>query len=82
MQMYGRIHGMQKATLYLPRDLKAKMVAIARIRGVSEAQVIREALRKMIDEEPKPQPRIPLITSGDPMLAERVNEALEGFGEV
>ena len=41
---------------------------------------IREALRKIVAEAPAPRPRLPLIESGKPMLAERLDEALEGFG--
>jgi len=72
---------MQKTTIYLPEDLKGKLARLASTRGVSEAQLIRDALSKMVEFETVPQPRIPLFSSGDPTLAERVDEALEGFGE-
>jgi Ribbon-helix-helix protein, copG family len=74
------MYGMQKTTLYLPDDLKAQLKAAARERGWSEARVIREALRSYVPGMIAPKPTIPLFASGDPTLAERVDEALEGFG--
>lgn len=79
--MYGKMYGMQKTTIYLPEDLKGKLARLARTQGVSEAKLIRDALSKMVESERVPQPRIPLFASGDATLAERVDEALEGFGE-
>ncbi len=81
LEVYGRMYGMQKTTIYLPEDLKGKLAHLARTRGVSEAQLIRDALSKMVETKTVPQPRIPLFASGDATLAERVDEALEGFGE-
>jgi len=81
LEMYGRMYGMQKTTIYLPEELKGKLARLASTRGISEAQLIRDALSKMAESETVPQPRIPLFASGDATLAERVDEALEGFGE-
>lgn len=72
---------MEKTTVYLPTGLKRRLRHTALRRGQSEAEVIRTALERDLDPEPRPQPRLPLFHSGDPTLSERVDEALEGFGE-
>ena len=46
-----------------------------------EAELIREGVASVIRARLAPAPRIPLFDSGDPTLAERVDEVLaEGFG--
>ena len=47
-----------------------------------EAELIREALRAVTAHSAPPRPRLPLFKSGKPRLAERVDEALAGFGEL
>ena len=79
--MYGTMYGMQKTTIYLPEHLKGELARLASCRGISEAQLIRDALSRMVESEKIAQPRIPLFASDDPTLAERVDEALAGFGE-
>ena len=71
------IRVVQKTTLYLPDDLKAAIEREARHRGVSEAQVIRQAIA---DAVVRPVPRGGLFASRKPM-ASRVDELLAGFGE-
>lgn len=81
--MYGRVYGMQKTTVYLPEDLKASLERVALETERSVAEIIREALRKAVDESRKPRPRVPLTGEGlgDPTAALRVDELLrEGFG--
>jgi Arc/MetJ-type ribon-helix-helix transcriptional regulator len=75
------MYGMRKTTVYLPEDLKAALEEAARSRGESVAELIREALRALVATSTPPRPRVPLFRSEDPMLAERVDEALAGFGE-
>ena len=78
------MRSMKKATVYLPDDLKADLRKAARKAGQSESELIREAVRKEVDQSVSrigPRPRIPLFTSQDPTLAERVDELLQGFGE-
>lgn len=70
---------MEKTTIYLPPELRRALKAAARTRGSSEAEVIREALAKYTAQI-HPKPRLPLIESGQPDLAERTDEYLEGFG--
>ncbi len=75
---------MKKATVYLPDDLKAGLQEAARETGKSESKLIREAVRNVVVRSVSrigPLPKIPLFTSQDPELAERVDEYLRGFGE-
>jgi hypothetical protein len=72
---------MTKTTVYLPEDLKLEVTRIAQSEGTSEAEVIREAIRRLADSRPRPRPRGGLFSSGDP-IGDRVDELLaEGFGE-
>lgn len=75
------MYGMQKTTVYIPEDLKRTLELVAAARGVSEAELIREALRAATGDPSSRVPRLPLFRSGKPGLAERVDEALAGFGE-
>jgi hypothetical protein len=68
---------MEKTTLYLPPDLKAAVERQARVRGIAEAQVIREAIAAAVV---RPAPRAGLIESHEP-IASRADELLGGFGE-
>jgi plasmid stability protein len=67
---------MRKTSVYLPDDLKAALEREAARRGVSEADVIRAALR---DAVVRPEPATGLFEA-EP-FAERVDELLVGFGE-
>ena len=71
---------MQKTTVYIPKDVKRVLGQVAAARGVSEAELIREALRALTSKTASPGPRLPLFKSGKPRLAERVDQALLGFG--
>lgn len=83
--MYGKTYGtMRKTTIYLPDDLKKKVEALAKAGGQSEADVIREAISSAVEAKPVyPAPRVPLpgMKLGDPAIAERAGDLLEGFGE-
>jgi len=73
---------MRRTTIYLPDDLKAALERTAAAQGRSEAEVVRSALSIATADQAYPQPRLPLFDSGDPTLAERVDEELgAGFGE-
>ncbi len=72
---------MKKTTIYLPEDLKTSLGRIAKERNLSEAALIREAVRELVNGAERPRPRLPLFSSGDPTWAERVDEELAGFGE-
>ena len=79
--MYGNMYGMQKTTVYLPDDVKVALSQTAAARGISEAELIREAIRQLTASATPPRPRLPLFKSGKPRLAERIDEAMNGFGE-
>jgi hypothetical protein len=79
--IYGRLYGMQKTTVYIPSDVKLALGKVAMARGLSEAEVIRQALRAVTAEIVPPRPRVPLFKSGKPRLAEQIDKALAGFGE-
>jgi hypothetical protein len=70
--MYGMP---RKTTIYLPEDLKTAVEHEARRRGVSEAEVIREAIGGALT---RPRPT-PAIIDGEPIAA-RAEEVLAGFG--
>lgn len=73
---------MKKTTVYLPDDLKAALGRAAVEKGQSEAELIRKAVEDLVRGLGRPRPRLPLFSSGDPTLAERVDEELRrGFGE-
>lgn len=73
----GTIYGMsQKTTVYLPDELKAAVEGEARRRGLSEAEVIRQAIADAV-VRPRPQPA---IIDGE-AIAERAEELLAGFGQ-
>jgi Ribbon-helix-helix protein, copG family len=73
---------MIKTTVYLPDELKRDLERVATQSGRSEADLIREGIATVIGTQAAPRPRIPLFESGDPTLAERVDELLaEGFGQ-
>ncbi len=73
---------MPKLTLYLPEDLMASVECTAREKGVSKAEVIREALRIALAFCALPRPRVPLVEAGlgGPSVARRTDEHLDGFG--
>ena len=70
---------MEKTTVYLPDDLKAKVKRVAKLRGVSEATVIRDAIQAAVTDT-RPAPRGGLFEGTKPIAA-RADELLEGFGE-
>jgi hypothetical protein len=72
---------MEKTTVYLPDDLKAALRRAARSTGRSEADLIREGIGLVTGTHRIAEPRLPLFDSGQPDLAEGVDELLRGFGE-
>jgi Ribbon-helix-helix protein, copG family len=71
---------MEKTTVYLPADLKAGIKRLAKLRNVSEAEVIRDSIRTAVKaERPKPTPGI--LRDAEP-ISHRVDELLKGFGEL
>ena len=74
---------MKKTTLYLPDELKKGIERVARNEQRSEADVIRDAIAAVVTARLTPAPRLPLpgMRLGDPSIAERTGDLLEGFGE-
>lgn len=73
--------GMEKTTVYLPDELKRALRVAARSSGRSEADLIREGIGLITGTHRIAEPRLPLFESGQPDLADRVDEHLAGFGE-
>ena len=71
---------MVRTTVYLPEELKDELERAAAATGRSEAELIRDGVRAVVDAQKPAAPRIPLFRSGVPDLAERVDELLAGFG--
>ena len=72
---------MEKTTVYLPAELKTALRRTSRSTGRSEADLIREGIGLVTGTYRIAEPRLPLFESGQPDLAERVEELLTGFGE-
>ena len=67
----------EKTTVYLTKDVKRRLRARARERGLSEAQLIREGLEVVLAA----RPQFPLFASGESLTAEQIDEILaEGMG--
>jgi hypothetical protein len=76
------MYGMKRTTVYLPDGLKLALERTAAAQGRSEAEVIRGAIAAATADTADPEVRLPLFDSGDPTLAERVDDELAaGFGE-
>jgi len=73
--------GMRKTTVYVPDRLKSQLARAAEESGRSEADLIREGIELVSGRVAGAEPRLPLFASGDPQLAERVDEHLASFGE-
>ncbi len=64
----------EKTTLYLSRSLQARLRESARLTGRSQAEVVRDALERHLEEQPLP--RLGVIGIGDdPELDARDSEA-------
>lgn len=72
---------MKKTTVYLPDELKKELLRTAAETGQSEAELIRFGIQLAVERHRPPTPRAPLFRSGDPHLAEKVDEYMQGFGE-
>ncbi len=70
---------MHKTTVYLPDDLRDAVKLAAERRHTSEAEVIRDSIRRSVAGE-RPRPQGGLFSGREP-IARYVDEHLEGFGE-
>jgi len=72
---------MEKTTIYLPTELKRAVAKLARARKSSEAEVIREALVRLVASSEAPAPKLPLFRARGKSIAHRIDEVLaDGFG--
>ena len=72
---------MEKTTVYLTDTQKRALSQAAKVSGLSEAELIREGIDTVTARHAVSEPTLPLFDSGQPDLAERVDELLNGFGE-
>lgn len=74
---------MVKTTVYVPEELKRALERTARRRGMSEAELHREGLR-LVTGEADDVPEVGFLDSGrrpgEPGMARRVDELLDGTG--
>ena len=70
---------MEKTTIYFPEELKRAVRRYARRRGISEAEVIRQAVADAVAGDEIPRPRSALFSS-DVLMADDVDAHLDGFG--
>ncbi len=73
---------MTKTTVYLPPALKRALARMARQRQCSEAELLREAVSQLTAQGQAPLPKVPLFRGTGASIAEDVDPALAGFGEV
>jgi Ribbon-helix-helix protein, copG family len=67
---------MTRTTVYLPLDVKRRLSAAAHRQHRSEADLIRDAISRLLAEEPKsPRPNPPSFDL-DPSVADHVDEHL------
>lgn len=71
---------MDKTTVYLPLELKTALRRVARQRGVSEAEVIRDSIRQAVASDARPRPTGGLYAGREP-IARDADAHLRGFGE-
>ncbi len=76
----GTIRNVNKTTIYLPADLKRAVSRYASWRGISEAEVIRQAVADAMAGDEIPRPRGALFLS-DVLMADDVDAHLDGFGQ-
>ena len=77
------MYGMKRTTVYLPEELKERLEAAAKTRGVTEAEIVRQAVDK---ELRRIEPRGGIFTAeggpfGADLTRDRRDEWLKGFGE-
>jgi hypothetical protein len=73
---------MTRTTVYLSQDAKRRLSLAARRRHRSEAELIRDAIDRLLAEEPaRPKPNPPVI-DGDVPFTDQVDDYLSasGFG--
>lgn len=74
---------MRRTSIYLDDDTDARLKREARRRGASMADLVREAVRSYLPDEPRQPPGKGAFKSGHSKTAERAEDVLDelGFGE-
>jgi hypothetical protein len=72
---------MEKTTVYLTDAQKRALERTAKAAGRTEAELIREGVELVTARHGTRELKLPLFASGQPDLAERVDELMDGFGE-
>lgn len=76
------MYGVKRTTIYLPYDMKEAIEREASRRGITEAELIREAVRSHISTSVARKQQVPVFPDGlGEELGTRVDELLEGMGE-
>jgi len=76
------IYGVKRTTIYLPDEMKTAIEREAARSGVTEAEVIRQAVSEHLESSQPPIPNLPVFPEGFGIdIAGRVDELLEGLGE-
>ncbi len=80
--MAGTIYGMRKTTVYLDADVDRALARVAAARGISKAELIRQALRRLIADIEPPQIGAIGVGEGPGDVASDVDRHLTetGFG--
>jgi hypothetical protein len=69
-----------KTTIYLPDEVKTALEREAARSNISEAELVRTALIRLLGLSKRPRPRFGEFT-GDPLTATEMSQALaDGFG--
>jgi hypothetical protein len=72
---------MEKTTVYLTDAQKRALERTARAAGRTEAELIREGVELVTTRHQASELKLPLFSSDQPDLAERVDDAMDGFGD-
>ena len=75
------MYGMERTTVYLTEQQKRGLKRAAIAAGRSEADLIREGVEVVTARHLVAEPLLPLFESGQPDLAEHVDDGLAGFGD-
>ncbi len=80
--MYGIMYGVKRTTIYLPDEMKTAVEREAARRGITEAEVIRDAVRDHLNKAVTPMHDLPVFAEGFGVeIATRVDELLEGMAD-
>jgi len=71
-----------KTSVYLNADDKRRLAEVARATGTSEAELLRRGVRLVLEQAPRPRPRLGIGSSADGRRARDVDDLLgdTGFG--